>query len=212
MKFWAILLPLATLFAQTPPPAATKSVIGEVTSIDAASKSIKIKADGSGASYTINLDDKTSYLRVPPGEKDLKKASKIALSDINAGDRMLARGPVSEETKTVPATTVIIMTKSDLAQKHERDRAEWQRRGLTAVVASVNPQTKEITVTQRGRDSKTIAVDASNDPAIRRYALDSVKFNDAKPSSLAEVKPGDNIRVLGDKNEDGSRIKAEEIV
>jgi hypothetical protein len=212
MRFWAILLPLATIFAQTPPPAAAKSVIGEVTSIDAASKSIKIRADGSGASYTINLDDKTSYLRVPPGEKDLKKASKIALSDISAGDRMLARGPVSEETKSVPATTVIIMTKSDLAQKHERDRVEWQRRGVVAVVGTVNAQTKEIVVTQRARDSKSITVDASNGPGIRRYAPDSVKFSDAKPSSLAEVKPGDNIRVLGDKNEDGSRIKAEEIV
>src|SRR5690242_12448321 len=187
MKFWAILIPLAAAFAQTAPPTPAKSVIGEVTSLDTASKTIKIKVDGSGAAYTINLDDKTSYLRVPPGEKDLKKASKIALSDINAGDRMLARGPVSEETKSVPATTVIIMTKSDLAQKHERDRVEWQRRGVVALVGTVNTQTKEIIVTQRGRDSKSITVDASNDPGIRRYAPDSVKFSDAKPSSLAEV-------------------------
>ena len=211
MKIWTILLTLAVCYGQPAAPPPAKLVIGEVTSIDATAKTIKIKADNTGTAYTVNLDEKTSFLRVPPGEKDLKKAAKIALSDIGVGDRMLARGPVSEETKSVPATTVIIMTKSDLAQKHERDRVEWQQRGIVGFVSAVSPDAKEVTVTQRGRDSKPVTVDVSA-AAFRRYAPDSVKFSDAKPGSLADLKPGDNIRVLGDKNEDGSRVKAEEIV
>ena len=46
----------------------------------------------------------------------------------------------------------------------------------------------------------------------RRYAPDSVKFSDAQPSSLAALKTGDQVRILGDKSEDGASIKAERII
>jgi hypothetical protein len=39
-----------------------------------------------------------------------------------------------------------------------------------------------------------------------------VKFADAKPSSVAEIQVGDQVRALGDKNDDGTRVTAEEIV
>jgi Cu/Ag efflux protein CusF len=186
-------------------------VIGEVTAVDAAAGKIQIKSDA-GASYAVKLDDKTTYLRIPPGEKDLKKAEHIALADIGAGDRVLARGPVSEQDKTVAATSVIVMSKTELAKKHEADRAEWQHRGISGVVAAVNPQTNEVTMAPRGRaDAKPVTIDASGSK-FRRYAADSVRFSDAKPSTFTELKAGDQLRALGDKNEDGTRLKAEEIV
>ncbi len=46
----------------------------------------------------------------------------------------------------------------------------------------------------------------------RRYAGDSVKFEDAKPGTLAQIQPGDQLRVLGTKSEDGSSIQAEVVV
>ena len=212
MKVWlssvAMALYCATCCAQAPP--ALKSVIGEVTSIDSASKQVKLKGDD-GAVYTITLSDNTSFLRIPPGEKDLKKASKIAFSDVTVGDRALARGPLEEDTKTVPARTLIIMTKGDLAQKHERDRAEWQTRGITGVVTALNAANKEVIITTRGRDPKTVTIDASA-ADLRRYAPDSVRFSDAKPSSFAELQPGDTVRALGAKSEDGTHLKAEEVV
>jgi Cu/Ag efflux protein CusF len=208
MKFWTGFLVLAVCCAQTPP--AQKSVIGEVTAIDASAKQFKLKGDD-GAAYAITLTDSTSFLRVPPGEKDLKKAAKIAFSDVNVGDRMLARGPLSDDAKTLPARTVVIMTKADLAQKHEKDRAEWQRRGTTGVVTSLNADNKEITVMTRGREPKTLVIDASA-ASFRRYAADSVRFDDAKPGSFAELRAGDTVRALGDKNDDGTRFKAEELV
>src|SRR5271168_2151299 len=110
MKVWAGLVALAACgavcCAQTPPP--LKSVIGEITSIDSAAKQITLKADD-GTAYTVTLSDNTSFLRIPPGEKDLKKARKIAFSDVMAGDRALARGPLEDGGKTVPARTVVIM-------------------------------------------------------------------------------------------------------
>jgi transcription antitermination factor NusG len=208
MKVCVMLIALSAGFAQAPP--ALKSIIGEVTSIDNSTKQMKLKGDD-GALYTVNLSDNTSFLRIPPGEKDLKKASKIAFADVAVGDRALARGALDDSTKTVPARTVIIMTKADLAQKHQHDQAEWQTRGVIGVVSAINAANKEITITTRGREPKTIVIDASA-ADLRRYAPESVKFADAKPSTFADLQPGDTVRALGEKNEDGTHVKAEEVV
>jgi hypothetical protein len=209
VKLWAIFLSLALAGAQTAGPP-LKSVIGEVTSLDASAKHIKVKADD-GASYTIDLGDNTAYYHIPPGEKDLKKATKIALSDVVVGDRLLARGVLTEETKSIAAKTIVVMTKADLAKKQESDRAEWQKRGIAGTVTAVNAGSKEFTINTHGRDAKEVVVEASA-AGFRRYASDSVRFSDAKPSSFAELQVGDTVRVLGDKNEDGMRFKAEELV
>ena len=200
----AVLAYSAAAYAQTPP--ALKQVIGEVTSIDAAAKQIKLKGDD-GASYTVMLADNTSFLRVAPGEKDLKKATKIAFTDVMVGDRALA----VEKDADAPARAVVIMTKADLAQKHQHDQVEWRTRSVTGVVTALNPANKEVTVTTRGRDSKTMTIDASA-AEFRRYSPDSVQFADAKPSSFTDLQPGDTVRALGDKNEDGTHLKAEELV
>jgi len=201
----------AALFGQAPtPPAPSKVVAGEVSSIEASSKQFKLKADD-GVTYTIALQDNTIYLRMPLGETDQKKAVKIALSDVAVGDRLLTRGPLSEETKTIPVRTVLIMTKADVAQKQRQDQSDWQKRGITGIVASVDPASKQITITTRGRDAKTVVLDASS-TGFRRYALDSVRFADAKPSSIAEVQVGDTVRGLGDRSDDGARFKAQEVI
>jgi hypothetical protein len=207
MRLCLFFLSLA-LAAQTPP--GTKLVSGEVTSIDVSAKQFKVKADD-GVNYTVALQDNTSYRKMPFGEKDQKKATKIELSDVAVGDRLIARGPLAEDTKTVTVRTVIVMTKDDVAKKQQQDHADWQKRGIVGTVASVNPDTKEITVNLHGRDSKSLVIDAGK-ASFRRYAGESVRFADAKPSSFAELQVGDTVRALGDKNEDGSRLNAEELV
>ncbi len=207
MKLCALFVALAIAGAQT---TALKSVVGEVTAIDAAAKQFKIKGDD-GSSYVVVFDDATSYLRLPLGEKDLKKAEKITVSVITVGDRLLARGAGAQESIPPAAKTVVIMTRADVAKKQDRDRAEWQKRGISGTIATVNATTKEVTIRSQGRDSKTVVIDASS-AGLRRYASDSVHFADAKPSSFADMQPGDTVRALGDKNEDGTRFKAEELV
>lgn len=214
MKLWVLIAvsSATALFAQSPTPQRLKNVIGEVVSADAAGNKLQMKTD-TGQTYSVTTDGKTSFLRVPPGEKDLSKATPIALKDISTGDRVMARGPIDEEAKIIPATRIIVMTKTDLAQKHERDRAEWARRGVAGTVTAIDPADKKITVSIGGAAAKkTVTVDASGTVDYRRYAPDSVRFSDAKPSSFAELKPGDSLRVLGEKNPDGSEIKAEDVV
>jgi transcription antitermination factor NusG len=60
--------------------------------------------------------------------------------------------------------------------------------------------------------AKKVAVSTSSKTQFRRYAGDSVKFEDAKPGTLAQIQTGDQLRVLGAKSEDGSSIQAEDIV
>ena len=208
------LLSVATLWAALAAAQAVPAgrIIGDVTAVDTAAKRLTVKAD-QGEAVAVVLDEKTLYLRVPPGEKDLKKASKIALADIGTGDRVLARGQMSEDKKSLKATSVIVMTKADLAQKHEHDRAEWQRRGITGTITSLNADAKELTVTVRTREgAQPIVVERAEGVDLRRYAPDSVRFMDAKPSSFAELKIGDHVRVLGEKNAEGTRLKPEAIV
>jgi Cu/Ag efflux protein CusF len=203
----------AIVFAQAQEaPAKLDRVIGEVTAIDAAAKQITVKTDA-GAVVTAAADEKTLYLRVPPGEKDLKKATRIALEQTGVGDRVFVRGHLSADQKSITAVAVMIMTKAELAQKHERDRGEWKQRGLAGPVTTVDPEKKEITISTRTpQGPKPVVIEAGGKVSFRRYSPDSVRFSDAKAGSFTDLKVGDQVRVLGDKNADGTRITAEEIV
>jgi len=203
----------AIAFAQAQEaPAKLDRVIGEVTAIDAAAKQLTVKTDA-GAVVTAAADEKTVYLRVPPGEKDLKKATRITLEQTGVGDRVFVRGHMSADQKSIAAVAVMIMSKAELAQKHERDRAEWKQRGLAGPVTTVDAEKKEITISTRTpQGPKPVVIEAAGKVSFRRYSPDSVRFSDAKAGSFTDLKVGDQVRVLGDKNADGTRITAEEIV
>ena len=197
--------------AQTPAPRVDR-VIGEITKVDAGAKQLTIKP-ASGAEVAAMTGDRTIYLRISPGETDIKKAVHITFADITAGDRARVRGHFAADQKSIAALEVLIMTKAELAQKHEHEREEWQRRSLAGPVTAVNPETKEITIRTHTREgAKPVAIEVGDHVEFQKYSPESVRFSDAKPSSFAELKVGDQLRVLGDKNEDGTRIKAEEIV
>lgn len=200
----ALLLPIAlsiVVSGQDAPATAAKSnrTIGEVTAIDGSS--LTIKPDAAGGTVTVTLDATTRYLKVPAKEPDIKKATKINSSEIGVGDRVLAVTRAAEPQK---ASTIVVMTKEDLAQKQAADQAEWQRRGIGGSVTAIDPAKNEMTVDTRTREGKKSVVVESADAKFRRYAPDSIRFSDAKPSSIADFKVGDQVRVLGDKNSDST--------
>ena len=199
--------------ASQPDPAITPSwAIGEVKAIDGTAKQLVLKTDA-GSVVTVTLNDKTMFMRLPPGEKTLTNATKITFTDVGEGDRVWARGKVSEDHKTVPAAALIVMTKADLAKKHDADRAEWRRRGILGVVASVNSATKEVTISSRSMAGMQSVIIPVNDKVdIRRYAPDSIKFTDAKTGTLEEIKVGDQLRALGERSADGTRFTPDKIV
>jgi len=190
------------------------SVIGEVKAIDNTSNQMVVRADN-GILFTVTLSDKTQYLRVAPGETSLAKATKIGLADVGGGDRVLARGRGAADQKTVPALQVVVMSKADLAKKQEQERAEWRRRGVSGIVASLNASTQEITVSSRtlAGAPQAVIIPVTDKVMMRRYPPDTIpKYSDAKPSKFEEVKVGDQLRALGDKTADGTHLTAEEVV
>ncbi len=185
--------------------------LGDVTGIDATTKTIMLHT--TAGDVNVLLSETTKYKRVAPDAKTLANAEAITLADVGVGDRIIAQGKVATDHKSVPARQVVVMNKAALAQKREHDREEWNRRGIVGRVTAVNPETKEITISTRTFEGERPVIIAANDKVtFRRYAPDSVKFSDAKPSLLAQLKVGDQVRALGERSADGTRFTPEEIV
>jgi len=202
---------LLTAAAQTPAPKVDR-IIGDITKVDAGAKQFEIKP-AAGAEITATVSERTIYLRISPGETDIKKAARIKFDDVAVGDRARFRGHLSEDQKSMVALEVLIMSQAEIAQKQQHDRDEWKRRSVSGPVTAVNPDGKEITITTRTREGSTpLVIEAGDHVEFLRYAPDSIRFSDAKPSSFAEVKVGDQVRVLGEKNAEGTRIKAEAMI
>jgi len=111
------------------------------------------------------------------------------------------------------ALEVIVMARTDLETRRQQDRADWQKRGLGGLVSAVDPAAGTVTISVTGfGGTRNIAIHTTKDTIFRRYAADSVKFDDAKPSSLQEIHTGDQLRARGDRSADGSELTAQEIV
>jgi hypothetical protein len=209
----ALLAASTALKAQTsnPPtndPAITAlSVMGVVSELKPETRQV-IVTTAAGSQVTVTLSDRTVYMRIPPGEKTKDKFIKIAPTDFAAGDSVFARGRMSDDRKSMPALEFYVMSKGDIAEKKERERGEWSKRGLAGTVKVINAETKEITVDA----PKPIVIATTGDTKFRRYAPDSVRFSDAQPGAFADLKVGDQLRALGTKSADGARFTPEEIV
>jgi hypothetical protein len=202
---------LAMAIATAQQPART-NVVGAVEAIDPANGQITLHTDD-GRTVKIAPHATAKFLRLPAGEKSLANATPIAAKDIAPGDRVLARGELSDDKTSMEASTVVVMTKADIAQKQQADQAEWRKRGVAGLVTAVDAKAGEVTINTRTAEGlKPLVIVAGAKTAVSRYAPDSVKFADAKPGTLADIKPGDQVRALGVKSEDGTHYEAEEVV
>ena len=194
--------------AQTSEAMKPSLVSGEVVSV-AVGKMVLQTKDGA---VDVTLTDKTEYKRVSPDNPSLKTATVAAASDIEVGDKVAVTGFLAADKKSIPARSVYLMTKADIASKQTKDQEVW-RRGVSGQVAAINPATKEITVSTRGMMGETKTVLTAKETAVfRRYAPNSVSYSEAKTSSMSEISVGDMIRARGDKSADGASFQADEIV
>ena len=195
---------------QTPGQTPLTQKVGAVKSING--NALVLTADG-GSEVNVTVASNAKIVQVAPGEKDLKSATPIALTDLQVGDRILVRGRASGDAKTMMAVGIIAMKSKDLEAKKAQDRDDWQKRGIGGLVSAVDPATGTITIsTGTGAAAKTIAIHTTKNTVLRRYAPDSVQFDDAKPAPLDQIKPGDQVRARGTKSADGSEFAADEIV
>ncbi len=195
------------------PNVTAKHAIGEIKVIDPAAKQLTIKTDA-GNLIAVSLSDATVFMRLAPGETTLTNAARITFTDLGEGDRVWARGKVADDRKSLPAVSLIVMNKADIAKKQEAERAEWKKRGMLGLITAIKPETKEITVTTRtlAGTQAAVVIPVSEKVEMRRYAPDSIKFADAKPATFEELKVGDQVRALGDRSSDGASFSAEKVV
>ncbi|HVH70927.1 MAG TPA: hypothetical protein VNB49_07450 [Candidatus Dormibacteraeota bacterium] len=184
--------------------------VGTIKSVSG--KNIILTTDA-GSEVAVVVQDAAKLVGVEPGQKDLKEAVPIQLQELAAGDRILVRGQLGEDGKTVLATAVIAMKKASIAEKQAHEREAWQKQGASGLVTSVDTGANSIAITQQGMgEKKTVMIHLSKDTILRRYAPDSIKFDDAKAARLEQIKAGDQLRARGTRSADGSELTAAEIV
>lgn len=206
--FACFLMMSALAISQTSTSGNTKAV-GTVESVSGTSLTLKTDA---GVEITITSQDGTRVLRSEPGQKSLKEATPIQFSEIQAGDRTASSGAASADGRSIAATTIVVMKRGDIASKQAKEQQDWHN-GVGGLVSKVDAAGNAITVsTMVQLQKKDVTVHVTPGTVIRRYSPDSVKFDDAKKSTLAEIKPGDQLRARGTKNADGTEMTADEIV
>lgn len=196
-----------------PPAKAANSTVRPVGTIKAINGNAVTVTTDSGSEITVLVQSSTRVLRMAPGQKDLKDAAPLPLTDLQPGDRMIIRGSLAADGKSVVASSLLVMRKADIEERQEREREDWQKRGVGGLVSAVNPASGTITLSTAASGSgKTISVRVSKDTIVRRYAPESVRFQDAKPGTLDQIKSGDQLRARGALSADGGELSAEEIV
>lgn len=203
----------ASTSQQTPDATGSSAIARSIGAIKAINGNSVTLVPDSGAEIEVVVQPNARLLRIAPGEKDLKNAAPIQLQDLQVGDRIRVRGHASADAKSIAALEVIVIPHTELEAHHEQERQDWQKRGLGGLVKTVDPAAGTVTISVTGLGgTKSIVVHTSKATVIRRYSPDSVKFDDAKPSTLPDIQPGDQLRARGDKSSDGSELTAEEIV
>jgi hypothetical protein len=176
--------------------------------VDADAKTISIKTDG-GQKVVVTITDRSYLRRLPSGETDMKKAVSIALGDLAVGDPVVASYQTAADPKNLEARTILIRTKSDVAQILQKEMEDWQKRGVVGNVASIDAGGKNFALKAGARIT---TVQPSDKTVFLRYAPDSAQIGDAKPSTFADIEVGDEVHVLGEKNADGTSVAAEKVV
>ncbi|HUI53010.1 MAG TPA: hypothetical protein VLX60_14575, partial [Terriglobales bacterium] len=190
-------------------PAKTPPVVGSIKSIEGSTITVTTDA---GAESKVTVSDATKLLRVAPGSKDLSQAVTIPLTEFQPGDRVLISLRCVGDASPCEASRVIAMKKGEIDDKHAQEGEAW-RRGIGGLVKAADAAQGTITIgTVTAAGKKDVTVEAGQRTIVRRYAPGSVKFDDAKVSSLREIQPGDQLRARGVRSADGASFTADEIV
>src|SRR5580700_424779 len=187
-------------------PRAVAKRIGAIKTINGSE--ITLTPD-SGPDVKITVQPATQIVRLAPGETNINNATPIQLQDLQIGDRIRATGWATDDNLPLPVLKIIVMKHSDLEARHQQDLQDWQKRGVDGLAKAVDPAAGTVTISVRNKD---VIIHATATTVIRRYAPESVKFDDAKPGTLQQIHPGDQVRARGDRSADGSQLTAEEIV
>ena len=204
MTFAKLYLPLAMAAILSAQHGPQNAVLGAVAGFNVNSHELRIQPDN-GSAVAVKFGPETEVLRIPPGEHDLTKAQPAKVTDIVAGDRVMA----SFVEGMVEARRLVLISAVEISKRNETERMDWQTRGVWGVVTAMDSSRITLRTFQGGQ---TATVTVRDSTKFRRYAPDSVKFADAKASRLSEIAKGDQVRARGEKSPGGLEVAAEEVV
>jgi hypothetical protein len=203
-------LPAPMAGAQAAAVPAPSRFVGTVTAI--VGDTLTVKTDGDGERQ-VEVPPAAALKRIAPGQKDLSTAESIQFSDLAAGDRVLVKLDPDAPGPKGQALQIVAVKQADVAMKQQKDREDWQKRGVGGLVKSVDSAAGAILLTSgTGATAKTITVHVSKTTMLKRYAPASVRFDAALPAPLEAIHAGDQLRARGSKNADGTEMDAEEVV
>lgn len=166
--------------------------------------------DDAGQDIKVTIQESARILRVAPGQTNLKSAVSMTAAEIRAGDRMLVRGQPGGSADSLLASAVIVMRQTDVAEKQQQERMEWQRHGTGGIVTGIDSDAG--TVTLSVTPTQSVIVKVTRNTEFLRYAPSSVKFEDAQKSSFSDIKTGDQLRARGTRSPDGKEITADQVI
>ena len=184
--------------------------VGTITAISG--DTLTVKTDGDGERQ-VKVPATAALKRIAPGQKDLSTAATIQFSDLAVGDRALVKLDPDAPAGTSEALQVVAIKQADVAQKQQKDREDWQRRGVGGLVKSIDAATGVILLNSgAGATARTITVRIAKTTILKRYAPASERFDAAIPAPIDAIHSGDQLRARGTKNADGTEIDAEEVI
>ncbi len=160
------------------PPSAER---GTITALDATAKTIKFKT-GDGSEWTATL---TATAKIYKDKKE------VAQTDLKVGDNVIAVGKANRDAKTIEAESVT-------AGLPIPPGAPKGRGNNLGAVKSVDAAGNSFVVTQK---------DGTTDKDVKVVVDSNTRFAGTDLKALSDLKAGDNVVIIGEKQSDGS-IKA----
>ena len=184
--------------------------LGTITAI--AGDTLTVKSDADGVRQ-FEVPAAAAIKRIAPGQKDLSTAVAIQFSDLAVGDRALVKLDPNAPAGVSQALQIVTIKQEDVALKQQKDREDWQRRGVGGLVKSIDSAGGAIVLTSGvGATAKTVTVHTSKATVLKRYAPASVSYDAAQPAPIDAIHAGDQLRARGTKSADGAEIGAEEVI
>lgn len=195
---------------QTTPAKPTEHLIGTVTAADPSAHTITVKEDKSSTQTVVLLADTKTLLKVPPGAKDLKTATRITSDQLATGDRVDVRGfKAADDSGKIAARSVVLMSARDLQVAHEAQAAEWQH-ATTGVVTAIDPASGKVSIRERTAHGPAPAVlQTSPQTEFTRYSPESP--GGTSSSQLSQIQPGDQVQAIGDKSADSTTVAVRKV-
>ncbi len=196
--------------ATNPASKPVEHVLGTITQVDVAAHTITVKDDKNPTEYLVSVAQTRTLLKVAPGAKDLKEATRITSNDLSVADRVDVRGFKDPSTaNTISARSVVLMSARELQHQHQAEANAWEN-SIAGTVTSLDSSNRTLVLTTKSPEgSKVVTVKMPTATEFTRYSPLSPKT--PSPSQLSEIEPGDQARVIEQKTPDNTSVTAEKV-